>query len=52
MKFKEIQRQLERFGDTVAPSEDRNIVFRMETSFRGAQTVELSSRLDINSSEF
>ena len=40
MKFKEIQRQLDRFGDAVATGQDGNIVFLMETSFRGAQTVE------------
>lgn len=40
MKFEEIQRQLERYGDAVASGDDGDIVFRTETSFRGAQTVE------------
>ena len=40
MKFEEIQRQLERFGDVVATGEGGDIVFRIEASLRGAQTVE------------
>jgi len=40
MKFDEIRRQLERFGDVAASGENGDIVFRIERSFEGAQTVE------------
>jgi len=40
MKFEEMKRQLERFGEVVASGEDGDIVFTIERSFKGAQTIE------------
>jgi len=40
MKFEEIKRQLERFGEVVASGEDGDIIFTIERSFERAQTVE------------
>lgn len=40
MKFEELQRQLERYGEAAAFGDDGDVVFRMETSFRGAQKLE------------
>jgi len=40
MKFEELQRQLERYGEAVAFGDDGDVVFRIETSFRGAQKLE------------
>lgn len=40
MKFEELQRQLERYGEAAAFGDDGDVVFRMETSFRGAGRLE------------
>lgn len=40
MKFDEIERQLERFGEVTSSGDSGDIVFRMERSFEGTQTVE------------
>jgi len=40
MKFEELQRQLERYGEAAAFGDDGDVVFKMETSFRGAQRLE------------
>jgi hypothetical protein len=40
MKFEELQRQLERYGEAAAFGDDGDVVFRMETSFRGAHKLE------------
>ncbi len=40
MKFEELQRQLERYGEAAAFGDDGDVVFRMEASFRGAGKLE------------
>lgn len=40
MKFEELQRQLERYGNAAAFGEDGDVVFKMEASFKGAQRLE------------
>jgi len=40
MKFEELQRQLERYGEAAAFGDDGDVVFRTETSFRGAGKLE------------